>query len=337
MLKSRIVFGDRRFLLAAAVVCSALVGGACLDVAAVQADAGDLRITQDNATVSIFDGERPVLRYRYAGVPMKPYADRLLSPAGVQVLRDSPHDHKHHHGLMFALAVDGVNFWEEHGANSGKELHKGLRDVKAMVHDGTGRAGFVQQLDWVGPNSDKPLLIERREIAVLKADELGATLVEWRSSLQTPPGKETMTLTGHHYFGLGLRFVESMDRDGRFFNSAERPGEVVKGDKQLPPVAWCAFTAKADGKPVTVALFDHPSNPRHPARMFTMSTPFAYLSATLNLWKEPLAVKAGRPLDLRYGIALWDGEADKATVEKLYQRWLRGALSSSHPKLSAAP
>ena len=44
---------------------------------------------------------------------MKPYADQLFSPAGVQVLRDSPLDHKHHHGLMYALAVDGVNFWEE--------------------------------------------------------------------------------------------------------------------------------------------------------------------------------------------------------------------------------
>ncbi|MCD4727269.1 MAG: PmoA family protein, partial [Pirellulales bacterium] len=196
----------------------AAIISACFHVSTLNAGAGDLRIAQNDSTVSVFDGDRLVLRYRYAGVPMKPYTDQLFTPAGVQVLRDSPHDHKHHHGLMFALTVDGVNFWEEHVANKGKELHKGLSDVKATVHDGASRAGFAQKLDWVGPDSDKPLLIERREIAVLEADDLGATLVEWRSSLRTPPGKKSITLTGSYYFGLGLRFVESMG-GGRFFNA----------------------------------------------------------------------------------------------------------------------
>jgi hypothetical protein len=98
---------------------------------------------------------------------------------------------------------------------------------------------------------------------------------------------------------------------------------MVRGDERLTPVKWCAYAAKADGKPVTVAVFDHPDNPRYPAKMFTMLTPFAYLSATRNEWKEPITIKAGKPLNLRYAVAVWDGEADKATVEKLYQRWLK--------------
>ena len=45
------------------------------------------------------------------------YIKELFTPGGVQVLRDSPPDHKHHHGLMFAIGVDGVDFWgEETGA-----------------------------------------------------------------------------------------------------------------------------------------------------------------------------------------------------------------------------
>ena len=73
---------------------------------------------------------------------------------------------------------------------------------------------------------------------------------------------------------------------------------------------------------MTVALFDHPQNPRHPARMFTMAKPFAYLSATLNLWKEPLKIEAGKPLDLKYAVAVWDGEVDDARVERLYEKWV---------------
>lgn len=294
---------------------------------AAEARAAELRITQDNSTVSIFDGDRLVLHYRFSGVPMKPYADQFFSPAGVQVLRDAPHDHLHHHGLMYALAIDGIDFWSEVGQGFGKELHKSLADVKATVRNGTGRAGFVQQLDWVGPASGKLLLVERRTIDLLRADDLGATLVGWRCRLQTPPGKQSITITGSHYFGLGIRFVESMDKGGRFFNANDKPGEIVRGDERLAAVKWCAYTAKADGKPVTAAIFDHPGNVRHPAKMFTMSKPFAYLSATLNVWKEPLAVKAGKPLELSYGVALWDGEVDKATVEKLYQRWLKLSVS----------
>ena len=104
---------------------------------------------------------------------------------------------------------------------------------------------------------------------------------------------------------------------GRFFNADDKPGEVVRGDERLTPVKWCAYTAKADGKPVTVAVFDHPKNPRYPAKMFTMTKPFAYLSATGNEWKEPITIKAGEPLNLRYGVAVWDGEVDKKTSRKV--------------------
>jgi hypothetical protein len=158
---------------------------------------------------------------------------------------------------------------------------------------------------------------------VLTADDVGATLIEWRSRLQTPSGKDSTVLTGNHYHGLGMRFLVSMDTDGRFFNADDKTGEIVRGDERLTPTKWCAFTAKADGKPVTVAIFDHPDNPRYPAKMFTMAKPFAYLSATRNEWKEPFVVKADKPLKLRCGVALWDGDVDKAAVERLYQRWLK--------------
>jgi hypothetical protein len=308
----------RQFFLVGLLACCSVVGrGSPTGTAAA-----NLRIAQDTSTVSVLDGERPILRYRYADIPMKPYIDQLFSPAGVQVLRDSPRDHKHHHALMFALAVEGVNFWEERVAQSGKQGHTSLIGVTAS-DNGNGRAGFIQELEWVAPASDRPLLLERRLIDVLRASDLNATLVDWRCRLQTPPGKDSMTLSGEHYFGLGMRFVASMDEGGRFFNADDKPGEIVRGDERLTPTKWCAFTAKADGKPVTVAIFDHPQNPRYPARMFTMAKPFAYLSATRNEWKEPLVVKADKPLELCYGVALWDGEVDRAVVEKLYQRWLQ--------------
>ena len=42
---------------------------------------------------------------------------------------------------------------------------------------------------------------------------------------------------------------------------------------------------------MTVAMFDHPTNVRHPANWFTMTEPFAYLCATLGLQHETLKLE----------------------------------------------
>ena len=53
-----------------------------------------------------------------------------------------------------------------------------------------------------------------------------------------------------------------------------------------------------------------------------MSTPFAYLAATINLWKEPLPLAPGSELSLVYGVAAWDGEVDKGRIDALHRRWV---------------
>ena len=112
-----------------------------------------------------------------------------------------------------------------------------------------------------------------------------------------------------------------MDNDGEFRNADGKAGKVYRGDEQLVWSRWCAYTAKAEGKEVTVAMFDHPSNERHPATWFTMSKPFAYVSATLNLHEEPLKVASGESLVLRYAVAIWDGRTETEKIENAYKGW----------------
>lgn len=285
-------------------------------------------IRTDENVVSVHAGRRHLLRYRYKDVPFKPYVQQLFSPAGSNILRDAPADHLHHHALMFAVTVDGVNFWEEKQV-SGHQVHQSFTDtstdVKTDVENDkrrdTRQAGFTEHIDWIKPGSQELLLKERRTIEVSQRTELGATVLTWQSKFELPPGKESATLTGSHYHGLGMRFVKSMDTAGRFSNAAGKPGTIFRGDERLVRATWCAYTANADGKPVTVAMFDHPQNPRHPAMWFTMTRPFAYLSATLNLHKEPLKVVSGKPLVLRYAVVLWDGQVETERINQLYRRW----------------
>lgn len=291
-----------------------------LQAAVEPAKASAVRVAVNDSAWTFSSSRGTLAEYCPTPSPFKPCLKRLFSPGGAQILRDSPKDHKHHHALMFAVRVNGVNFWEE-AAGAGKEAPREGHSERSGTLFGGGWSGCSQEIDWMDANGKK-LLAETRTVGVVaQHGPKPATVVTWTSELSPPQGPASVTLGGHHYYGLGMRFVTSMDGGGRFFNSSDQPGEVVRGSERLVPAKWCAYTAKAAGKPVTVAIFDHPSNPRHPNKMFTMTQPFAYLSATLNLWKEPLVLKAGETLKLKYAVALWDGKTSPEQVQSLYDDW----------------
>ncbi len=221
---------------------------------------------------------------------------------------------------MFAVSADGVTFWTETPAG-GKQVSRELGAPEITVEPDCSRISFTQALDWVAPDADSPTLVEKRTLELLQPDGLEATLLTWSSSLVPGGDGESVKITGEHYYGLGCRLLQSLDRVGRFVYATGEPGPIVRGKERVTPSAWCAYVVPAEDAQLTVAVFDHPNNPRHPATMFTMPEHFAYLSATLNVWKEPLTIAPGQPLSLAYGVALWDGEASAEEIERTYQKW----------------
>lgn len=286
-----------------------------------------ISIGTNDAVVSIQVGDRVLLRYRYRDVPFKPYVQELFTPLGVNILRDAPHDHLHHHALMFAIAVNRVDFWAETEA-CGRQEHRDFVDVKTDEHNDVSWAEFTEHLDWMSPRKEL-LLKERRTMWVLQAKQLNSSLLTWQSTLELPRGKKSVSLTGNHYFGLGMRFLQSMDGAGQFLNAGTDSVEVVRGDERNFRSTWCAYMADADGRTVTAAMFDHPNNPRHPATWFTMAKPFAYLSATLNLHKAALEMTEDNPLTVRYGVAFWDGRIEADRIDQLYRRWVTWSLPAT--------
>ena len=298
-----------------------LIGLAALPPALFGASGGqELNTVVDGNSVSVLLGEESLLRYRYEGVPFKPYLKELRTPKGLNVLLDAPHDHLHHHALMFAVAVDGVNFWEE-TPTAGRQVQTSL--VTEVLHGERpeqSSAGLEERLDWVD-SGGKRLLSERREIDCRRLPGSGATMLTWRSQLYAPDGVPSVTLTGSHYFGLGMRFIRAMDERGTFRNADNQPGTVFRGEERLVRSEWCAYTGQVAGEDVTVAMFGHPDNPRHPTTWFTMAKPFAYLSATLGLHEKPLEIVEGKPLKLRYAVVLWDRAVESEEIDGMYQQW----------------
>ncbi len=263
-------------------------------------------------SVMLEQGGKTMLEYCFAGVPFKPYMRTLATPAGINILRDAPSDHLHHHGLMFAWRVNGVNFWEEK-SEVGREVHRKIESAGG---------GFVEKIEWLAPVGEDVLLLEERRVEMVDSGDPAARLLVWRSTFTVPAGKPSAAITGAHYHGLGMRFLKEMDNAGQFINAEGKKSEVFRGTEMLVPGAsWCAYVAAFDGKEVTAALLDHPQNPR-PATFFTMTKPFAYLSAALNLHKDPLTIEQGKPLTFTWGVVVADGKLDAARIGKIRERWL---------------
>jgi hypothetical protein len=301
------------------VVCAIVFGLIVVLAIPASAPGGEaMRVTVDANSLSVDAGAARIAEYRFGDVPFKPYIKELFTPNGLNVLLDAPHDHLHHHALMFAVAVDGVNFWEE-TPTAGRQKHDLLRHVTDDAPN-TPAVTWAEGLDWLDPTGKK-LLGEMRLIHVARRTPPGPTVLSWESRLSAPGGKPSVTLTGSHYFGLGLRFIRAMDARGTFRNADNQPGTVFRGEERLVRSDWCAYTASVDGREVTVAMLGHPSNPRHPTTWFTMAKPFAYLSATLGLHEKPLEITEGKPLRLRYAVVLWDRPVDSEEITRLCQWW----------------
>jgi len=304
--------------LAASVMASVCVATAVtIEVTLVEA-----KVSKADGYAKLYDANQGHVGYVFGGEDFKaskPYVKELVSPKGVNPLRDNVADHIHHHGLMFAVAIDGVDFWSE-TRKCGRQIQRDISEVWQLSPRFVLLPGIKTPLEWTKPDGTTVVATEKRTIQM--NDGVGATLMTWRTQLSPPDGKDSIKITGSHYFGLGMRFVQSMDNASTFaFADPNAKSEAVRGDEKLTPSEWAACTGKVDGNTVTVAMFDHPANSR-PVLWFTMSRPFSYLSATIDLHRKALVVKAGEKLDVRYGAAVWDGEPGRDRIEAAYKEWL---------------
>jgi len=277
----------------------------------------EIEVKESKDYIEISVGGKPMLEYRQTCNPNKVYVSKIHAPSGLQILLDSPNDHVHHHGLMYAVD-SGKNMWWMDGKQEGRQLPVGKTEITRQKRSATIR----QLLNWE-TSDGKSVMRETREITVHTGEDLSATLLSWHTALKVA-GTESVTLeTEKHYAGLGVRFIRSMDEKGTFIFPDGGNSTLVRGTEKVTSDRWCAYVAENSGKPITVAMFSSQSNVRHPTYWFTMTKPFAYISATLNLYRESYTLKPAETLDIVHGVAVFDGKQDKAAIEKAYEIWQR--------------
>ena len=283
---------------------------------------------KDRVTISV-DGEL-LTELRFEGTP-KPYFYPLLGPGGVPLTRNYPmrtdaadedKDHPHHRSLWFTHGdVNGVDFWAE-GPNKGKVIQTGI--LEAQGGDETGVVRTKNR--WVTPEG-KALLTDVTTVRVYRSP--AGRLFDYQITLQASEGID-LTFGDTKEGTMAVRLAESMRLKPNKHYAGKPTGRIlqntgVKNDATWGKRAsWTAYTGPVGGKPMSVVIFDHPSNPRYPTwwhvRDYGLfaANPFG----VHDFERKPagtgnLVVKSGESVTFRYRFLLRGGDIEVAALESI--------------------
>jgi hypothetical protein len=315
-------------------ICAAfaviLVCGAKLTFASDPLPTPSIEATQEpTAWTILFKGQK-VMLYSFDPHKFKSYVKELYTLTGDNVLRDAPHDHLHHHGLMYAIKVNGINFWEEisgSGVEKTIQISKpdvGTRNVKGRT---LPQVSLSQIVHWVAPqdaflpdSTAVAFLVEHRTLMLSLDPSVQHVALEWHSRFEVGGKTNTVTLSGATYHGLGIRFRHDLDPLAVHSLAGKRP-DLANNRQDLSTAPWAAVSFAAPGHPATIVLAGHPENARGEATFFSMLTPFAYLSATQALDKEQLVYHTGDKFEFRYLVLISPTLESSQSIEEQVNGW----------------
>ncbi len=290
------------------------VTGICSAQSPLRLDAG----VATNGWIVSHQGQ-PLLRYVFNPRQAKPYVAEFSALGGRNILRDAPFDHLHHHGLMYAIKVNGLNFWEEVSGN-------GVERVVETSATVTGAATLRQVIHWLAPQDaflantmPAALLIEHRTLVLTVDAATREAALEWKAEFEVGKKTNDVTLTGANYHGLGMRFRQDLDKLADHSYAGRKPDLVKR--QEVSPAKWASVSFAAPDQPATIALVPHPANTRGDGAFFSMLTAFPYLSATQLLDKEPLVYHSGDKFTLRYLVLLYPEIKTTEALETRARRW----------------
>lgn len=279
-----------------------------------------MRLTMAEAHVDFLTGEGRLAGRYHHGDEFKPFVHPLNSPLGHTVSLARPHDHRHHKGLMYALRIPELNFWEEvstrPGEGVGRERHVAFSDVRAAGDE----VGFTETLAWEPVAGGPAVFEETRRVSCRRT---GAAFVwTWEVTLRVRRDTRLIQSQWSHktaagrltnYHGLGLRMCREFGGSTRN-NALQLDDGPVQWNRNSKPYD---FSAAMGATPARVTFIGHIDGtwpvPRVAVTMsqqeknglFIFESPFAFMAlGPSNLAERSLA--AGEVLRDRYTITIED-------------------------------
>jgi len=286
----------------------------------------------DNASLALVGPSGILWRFNFSPALDTPYVHPLNSPDGKTLTWDKPPDHPWHHGLWFSWKfINKVNYWEmdsKTGRPAGRTSWKVIK-VEA-ADDGSARIELV--LTYMPNGEGLPILTEKRTIEVSAPDAEGVYAVDWSGVFEaettvlldrTPLPGEPDGQSWGGYAGLSLRLAGGLDE--RQVMTGEGPVIGMPDDRYRGRHAAVDYSGLLDGQAAGIAMLDHPQNPRAPTPWYIIRSAEMNFFSPAILCYEPLTLRPGERLALRYRLLVHRGRWDAARLQSEYQKFSRAA------------
>jgi hypothetical protein len=246
------------------------------------------------------------------------YIHPVLTPEGRLVTDDYPPDHLHHHGIWFAWTLTEFqgrkpDFWNM-GDGTGTVEFESILDVWSGPYIG----GLKARHRYVDLSARTPTSV-LTDVWEITAYALGRTGRPYRAfdvtSSQDILGSSPLVLPEYRYGGIGLRGHRTwLGASGTSFLTSEGRTRV---DGHATRARWCAMSGRADGRPVGIAVLDHPQNFRHPQPMRIHPTEPFFNYAPMQAGR--MEISPGTTYVSRYRFIVFDGQPDAAWLDTLWK------------------
>jgi sugar phosphate isomerase/epimerase len=298
------------------------------------APAGGVKLTEKDDRVTVEVNGKLFTEYRFKE-PQRPFFYPVIGPTGVPVIRhwpvaegpaDEERDHPHHKSLWYTHgAVNGVDFWSD---GKGKIVH----DKFVEITSGPKVGVIASQNNWVAPDG-KIVCTDTRTHRFYNTPE--GQIMDFEVAIHASNGEVKMGDTKEG--SMAIRLAPTMQPTPT--KAMKARGETAKGhivnsegqtdgDTWGKRATWCDYFGPVNGEVVGVAIFDHPSNPRHPTwwhvrdyGLFAVN-PFGIH----DFEKKPagtgdLVIPAGQTVTFKYRFYFHKGDEKQSKVADRYAEY----------------
>ncbi len=295
----------------------------------------------DRIEVSI--GGQPFTTFHFGTDATKPYLHPLRTADGTVVTRGYPmetiegeqRDHPHHRGVWFSHgAVNGIDFW----ANEREQRSRNKKGViildRIIAMESGGPEGHIKASFFWKDLTGNHLLTEGRTMIFGRSGEdnfvdFDIRLTAEEDSVHFGDTKEgtfavrmATELEEQHFRAKGI------PRTGKIVNAEGLSTEANTWGKRS---AWVDYSGSIGGKPIGIAIFDHPENPKHPTYWHVRG----YGLFAANIFGEhdfhadesldgSITLAKGNTLRFRYRILVHPGRTADLDLGAKYAAWLQG-------------
>lgn len=311
---------SKRFAWSALALCFGLWAG-------TRSYAGDVKITRQEGKLRIEVDGQYFADYIFEGYS-RPFLFPIIGPNGAKMTRNWPlaeapneeHDHPHHKSFWWGHGdMNGVDFWAE-GKDSGKTVHKEFTTIES------GKVGLIKAKDDYVTQDGKTICSDERTLRIYPGSS--GRMMDFEITLTA--GKDGLTFGDTKEGTMAMRLAETMRFKGKVGKGHIINSEGVKDDATWGKRAkWVDYYGPVDGKIVGIAMFDHPSNPRHPTWWHVRDYGlFAANPFGLHDFEKKekragdLKVPAGEKISFKYRFYIHSGDEKEAKVSEAYDQYV---------------